>query len=66
MKEIVLPPLLDQPKILEDCVNTWTVENWRSLGKKEHGPVFEAGGKPWCVAARVQPLPYRRGDVTTS
>lgn len=49
MKEIVLPPLLDQPKILEDCVNTWTVENWRDLPKKEHGPIFEAGGFPWCV-----------------
>ncbi|KAM3563440.1 hypothetical protein MY1884_001258 [Beauveria asiatica] len=49
MKDIVLPPLLDQPKILEDCVNTWTVENWRSLGKKEHGPVFHAGGFPWRI-----------------
>ncbi|KAJ6785782.1 hypothetical protein PWT90_03040 [Aphanocladium album] len=49
MKDIVLPPLIDQPKILQDCVNTWTVENWRSLGKKEHGPVFQAGGFPWRI-----------------
>lgn len=49
MKEIVLPPLIDQPKILGDYVNTWTVENWRALGKKEHGPVFQAGDSPWYV-----------------
>ncbi|KAL6910991.1 putative ubiquitin hydrolase [Trichoderma evansii] len=49
MKEIVLPPLLDEPKILEDFVHTWTVENWRGLGKREHGPIFEAGGFPWRI-----------------
>lgn len=49
MKEIVLPPLLDEPKILEDFVHTWTVDNWRSLSKREHGPIFQAGGFPWCV-----------------
>lgn len=47
MKELVFPPLMDEPKILEDVVNTWTVENWRNLQKKEHGPIFEAGGYPW-------------------
>lgn len=49
MKEIVLIPLLEEPKVLEDVVDTWTVENWRSLNKKEHGPVFQAGGFPWSV-----------------
>jgi ubiquitin carboxyl-terminal hydrolase 7 len=49
MKEIVLPPLLDEPKILEDFTHTWTVDNWRSLGKREHGPIFQAGGFPWYV-----------------
>ncbi|KAI0908993.1 cysteine proteinase [Ustulina deusta] len=49
IKEIVLPPLLEEPKILEDVVNTWKVENWRSLNKKEHGPTFEAGGYPWRI-----------------
>ncbi|KAI1079311.1 cysteine proteinase [Whalleya microplaca] len=49
MKEIVLPPLLEEPKVLEDVVNTWTVENWRGLSKKEHGPIFEAGGYPWRI-----------------
>lgn len=50
MKEIVLPPLMDEPKILQDFHHTWTVENWRSLSKREHGPVFQAGGFPWCVS----------------
>lgn len=49
MKEIVLPPLLDEPKALEDAVDTWTVENWRQLSKKEHGPIFHAGGFPWRI-----------------
>jgi ubiquitin carboxyl-terminal hydrolase 7 len=49
MKEIVLPALLDEPKILGDFEHTWTVENWRTLGKKERGPVFEAGGNPWRI-----------------
>jgi ubiquitin carboxyl-terminal hydrolase 7 len=47
MKEIVLPPLLEEPRTLDDAVSTWTVEDWRSLSKKEHGPVFHAGGYPW-------------------
>lgn len=49
MKEVVLPPLLEEPKIVDDVVDTWTVEGWRSLSKKEHGPIFEAGGFPWFV-----------------
>lgn len=49
MREVVLPPLLDEPKILEDYQHTWTVENWRSLGKRERGPIFHAGGYPWLV-----------------
>ena len=47
MKDIILPPLLEQPPILEDQVNTWHIQNWRNLQRKEHGPVFEAGGFPW-------------------
>ncbi|KAH8652510.1 hypothetical protein BX600DRAFT_516539 [Xylariales sp. PMI_506] len=49
MKEIVLPPLLEEPRVVEDVVHTWTVENWRTLTKKEHGPVFQAGGFPWRI-----------------
>ncbi|KAI1639746.1 hypothetical protein F4809DRAFT_73853 [Biscogniauxia mediterranea] len=49
MKEIVLPLLPEEPNVLEDVVNTWTVENWRTLAKKEHGPIFHAGGFPWRI-----------------
>ncbi|KAJ9151597.1 Ubiquitin carboxyl-terminal hydrolase [Coniochaeta hoffmannii] len=49
MKEIVLPQLAEEPRILEDAVNTWTVDSWRSLSKKEHGPIFQAGGFPWRI-----------------
>ncbi|KAL2264287.1 hypothetical protein VTK26DRAFT_7892 [Humicola hyalothermophila] len=49
MKELVLPPLVEEPRILEDQVHTWTVEGWRTLSKKEHGPVFHAGGYPWRI-----------------
>jgi ubiquitin carboxyl-terminal hydrolase 7 len=49
MKEIVLPPLIEEPRVLEDQVDTWTVEGWTNLSKKEHGPIFEAGGYPWYV-----------------
>ena len=49
MKEVVLPPLNEEPRVLEDQVHTWTVDSWRALGKKEHGPVFQAGGYPWLV-----------------
>jgi ubiquitin carboxyl-terminal hydrolase 7 len=47
MKELVLPPLLEEPTIIADVVHTWHIEGWRSLAKKEHGPIFEAGGHPW-------------------
>jgi ubiquitin carboxyl-terminal hydrolase 7 len=47
MKELVLPPLVEEPPIIADAVHTWHIEGWRSLAKKEHGPVFEAGGHPW-------------------
>lgn len=47
MKELVLPPLVEEPPIIADAVYTWHIEGWRRLSKKEHGPVFEAGGHPW-------------------
>ncbi|KAI1391349.1 uncharacterized protein F4822DRAFT_427196 [Hypoxylon trugodes] len=63
MKETVLQPLLDEPKILEDVVNTWTVENWRTLSKKEHGPIFEAGGYPWQALYPILTLKSRLADL---
>ena len=57
MKELVLPPLVEEPKILDDVVNTWKIESWRDLSKKEHGPVFYAGGFPWSVERRLCEVP---------
>jgi ubiquitin carboxyl-terminal hydrolase 7 len=49
MKEAVLPPLLEQPRILSDTINTWEIKDWRKLPRRTRGPVFEAGGFPWLV-----------------
>jgi len=49
MKELALQPLAEDPPIKDTVVNTWKVENWRQLSKKEHGPIFEAGGYPWRI-----------------
>lgn len=32
-----------------EAVHTWDVEDWRSLPKRAHGPVFHAGGHPWRI-----------------
>ncbi|KAK4453191.1 ubiquitin carboxyl-terminal hydrolase [Podospora aff. communis PSN243] len=49
MRDHVLPPLIEEPRILDDQVHTWTVEAWQTLAKKEHGPTFNAGGSPWRI-----------------
>ncbi|KAH6654986.1 hypothetical protein BKA67DRAFT_515271 [Truncatella angustata] len=55
MRDLVLPPILEEPRILEDVVSTWHIEDWRAFqAKKEHGPVFQAGGFPW----RILLFPY--------
>ncbi|ROT43204.1 ubiquitin carboxyl-terminal hydrolase [Sodiomyces alkalinus F11] len=54
MRELILPPLAEEPKVLEDVVNTWSIQSWRSLNKREQGPVFQAGSYPW----RVLLFPY--------
>lgn len=41
-----------------EAYNTWHIKDWRKLKKKEHGPVFECGGAPWCVTVSV--IPFRR------
>ncbi|EEH42738.2 ubiquitin-specific protease UBP15 [Paracoccidioides brasiliensis Pb18] len=37
--------------------NTWNIENWTKLRRKEHGPIFECGGAPW----RVLFFPFGNG-----
>lgn len=63
MKELTLTALIDEPKILGDYEHTWTVENWRSLSKREHGPVFQAGGYPWCVLELLMARHCRLANV---
>jgi hypothetical protein len=47
MYELVLPALPEQPPILETQVHNWSIENWRDHPRRDHGPIFEAGGHPW-------------------
>ncbi|KAF4120217.1 ubiquitin carboxyl-terminal hydrolase 7 [Geosmithia morbida] len=49
MRELVLPPLVDEPKIVEDVEHTWQIDDWHARGKKDHGPIFHAGGYPWRI-----------------
>ena len=53
MKELVL---VDKEGLetLDEVHNTWHIERWRNMGRKEHGPTFECGGSPW----RVLFFPY--------
>ena len=46
IKNRYMQPVPDLEIEAEGCY-TWTIENYRSLNKKEHGPTFEVGGYPW-------------------
>jgi ubiquitin carboxyl-terminal hydrolase 7 len=48
-----MPELLDQETEAE-TYHTWEIKDWRSLIKREHGPLFECGGHPW----RILMFPY--------
>jgi hypothetical protein len=32
-----------------ETYNTWHIQDWRKLRRREHGPAFECGGFPWFV-----------------
>lgn len=32
-----------------ETYNTWHIQDWRKLRRREHGPVFECGGFPWRI-----------------
>ncbi|KAK4185020.1 putative ubiquitin carboxyl-terminal hydrolase [Podospora australis] len=49
MRDLILPPLQEEPPILEDKVSTWEIQGFRAMNKKERGPVFQAGGYPWRI-----------------
>ncbi|KIW07364.1 uncharacterized protein PV09_02210 [Verruconis gallopava] len=42
-------PLQDGLDVEAEAVHTWHIENWRTLPKKEHGPIFKCGDHPWRV-----------------
>ena len=48
-----MPELPDQETEAE-IHHTWEIKDWRTLTRKEHGPVFECGGQPW----RILFFPY--------
>ncbi|KAL8929473.1 MAG: hypothetical protein Q9208_001142 [Pyrenodesmia sp. 3 TL-2023] len=53
MRERILPKLPDlEPEF--EAINTWRIENYRSMTRKERGPKFECGGHPW----RILLFPY--------
>ncbi|KAF4635550.1 hypothetical protein G7Y89_g2550 [Cudoniella acicularis] len=54
MRELVLPPLQEQPETICDGEYTWHIEKWRNTPRREHGPVFTIGGFPW----RILMFPY--------
>ncbi|KAL8711435.1 MAG: hypothetical protein Q9220_004093 [cf. Caloplaca sp. 1 TL-2023] len=48
MRERVLPILPDLEGEYE-ATDTWRIENYRSMTRKERGPKFECGGHPWRI-----------------
>ncbi|KAF2269585.1 ubiquitin carboxyl-terminal hydrolase-like protein [Lojkania enalia] len=48
-----MPELPDQETEAE-AWNTWEIREWRTLTRREHGPVFHCGGHPW----RILFFPY--------
>ncbi|ATZ51944.1 Bcubp15 [Botrytis cinerea B05.10] len=62
IRELVLPPLDQQPPIIETVHHTWEIKNWQGLQKREHGPIFHAGGYPW----RILMFPYGNNSDNVS
>lgn len=54
MKARFLPKIPDID-IESEAVQTWNIENYRNLSKKERGPNFDCGGHPWYVHERLSP-----------
>lgn len=48
MKKRYMPLTPDQ-EVDTEATDTWTIDNWRSLGKRIQGPVFHSGDHPWRV-----------------
>jgi len=48
MKKQYMQEIPDQ-EIESEATHTWDIENWRNLGRREHGPTFKCGDSPWKV-----------------
>ncbi|PNS16491.1 hypothetical protein CAC42_225 [Sphaceloma murrayae] len=48
MKERWMPQLPDL-EVEAEATHTWEIEGWRTLPKRTHGPMFQAGGHPWRI-----------------
>lgn len=48
MRDRFLPALPDYETEAE-AVFTWDIQNWRSLPRRTHGPVFHCAGHPWRI-----------------
>lgn len=44
----VLPKISDLETEAETH-NTWHIQNWRKMARREHGPTFECAGSPWRI-----------------
>ncbi|CCU83061.1 Ubiquitin carboxyl-terminal hydrolase [Blumeria hordei DH14] len=49
MRELVLPPIHEQPEILENKSYSWQITDWTQLPRRHRSPVFWCGGHPWRI-----------------
>jgi ubiquitin carboxyl-terminal hydrolase 7 len=42
-------PLQEGLEVESEAIDTWTIENWRTLPKRTQGPIFHSGEHPWRV-----------------
>ena len=40
-------PEIPDLEVESEGFGVWEIENYRSLSRKEHGPVFHSGAHPW-------------------
>ncbi|KAF2140342.1 uncharacterized protein K452DRAFT_274048 [Aplosporella prunicola CBS 121167] len=48
MKKRCMPELPDLETEAE-AVHTWEIQEWRTMSRREHGPVFKCAGHPWRI-----------------
>ncbi|MCJ1310532.1 hypothetical protein MMC25_004196 [Agyrium rufum] len=48
IKARLMPPIPDL-EIESEAISTWEIEQYRTLSKREQGPVFQCGESPWRI-----------------